>query len=875
MMRFCTTLCCLLTAFGLNADEKAQRTVRVRVTAGGPQIHVDGKAVPPRMMWGVPGLPTYYVESEWKSFDVAFVPQSDIEMGTFSFRFDWADGSEVKIRNIRFSADGISCETKPEWNHWPQDSATVFRLVDGEMSVSIRGASVDYNVYLVPWSFKKGVRYSVRFEACAVGGCQWIRPCVYSIADNWKRFRRIPLEIGDTLLATMEKAEAAGVNFVSYYTSDIWKKGGDDFEEHDRFVDAMIRVNPNVLLIPRVDVNAPGWWLAEHPEHRMQYAEEQADVKGPYVYSMGIRPEMAAVSSRPYREAAIAYIVCFCRHMMERYPENFAGIHPCGQNSNEWFYFDSWNKMHGFDPETLSAYRKYTGNPNAVVPTFAERNANAKDDHLLDGVTQRNLLTFNRFLQDDLTDFLAEIARACRQATGGKKLVLFFYGYAYEFSAHGYGPANSGHYGVEKLLGKAAGDIDILCSPISYGDRAFCGSAPAMSCAESIMRRGVLWLNEDDTRTYLDRRSEDSVQEGSKVMMEQSRMVALRNTAEEAIRGFGSWWMDLPGFGWYDSKELWGVQKALMHMERSLCRRSKPYAPDVALILDEESMLHVLPGAWKMNNRLIRQSKKDVNRAGAPYGQYFLSDAASGDLRARLQIYQACWCLDDETVDRLIAAKRTVPAWRVWCWAAGAQDKDGREDLDRMCRLNGFALKRHDLSAERGVQAFATDVGVSKGLRDAHPYGTDMSCGLAYAVDDAKPEEVWARYPNGDAAIVVRRTSNGGDVFLGVPDLASELVYALEREASVHSYLTREEIGRASVWATCSTGAGSVREIVSVQAMKSGELSLRFATVGTIHDACTGKRLGEGGMLSLSLSEGESRVLCVSPDSRRKEGTVR
>jgi hypothetical protein len=120
---------------------------------------------------------------------------------------------------------------------------------------------------------------------------------------------------------------------------------------------------------------------------------------------------------------------------------------------------------------------------------------------------------------------------------------VFFYGYAWEFASHCYGPANSGHYGMENLLKKADGAIDILCSPISYFDRAFCGSAPNMSAGETVMRNGILWLNEDDTRTHLDHRSEAYVQEGTLVTLPQSRSVMLRNTAQEAIRGFGSWWI--------------------------------------------------------------------------------------------------------------------------------------------------------------------------------------------------------------------------------------------------------------------------------------------------------------------------------------------
>ena len=47
-------------------------------------------------------------------------------------------------------------------------------------------------------------------------------------------------------------------------------------------------MNPDVLLVPRVDANAPSWWLERHPEARMVY-----DGQTPW--------PVACVSDRAYR----------------------------------------------------------------------------------------------------------------------------------------------------------------------------------------------------------------------------------------------------------------------------------------------------------------------------------------------------------------------------------------------------------------------------------------------------------------------------------------------------------------------------------------------------------------------------------------------
>ena len=44
----------------------------------------------------------------------------------------------------------------------------------------------------------------------------------------------------------------------------------------------------------------------------------------------------------------------------EAFPDHFAGIHPCGQNTGEWFYEGSWERpLSGYDPATREAFRAW------------------------------------------------------------------------------------------------------------------------------------------------------------------------------------------------------------------------------------------------------------------------------------------------------------------------------------------------------------------------------------------------------------------------------------------------------------------------------------------------------------------------------------
>jgi hypothetical protein len=242
-----------------------------------------------------------------------------------------------------------------------------------------------------------------------------------------------------------------------------------------------------------------------------------------------------------------------------------------------------------------------------------------------------------------MADHVLAMAAACRNGTLGQKLVIFFYGYLFEFVPLQTGAPTSGHYALSSVL--KGQDIDILCSPISYTDRDWLGTAPCMTAAESVMKAGILWLNEDDSRTYLDPRQQEHVLEGGLVDLEQTQQVMLRNTAQEALRGFGSWWMDLPAQGWFNDARIWEMMVKLQPVDAALAQRARPFTPEIAAIIDEDSMCHLPGGSATFARPLIYEARAALGRSGAPYGQYLLEDVIAKNVPAKLQVYLAAWAL--------------------------------------------------------------------------------------------------------------------------------------------------------------------------------------------------------------------------------------
>jgi len=825
-------------------------TVRVKDTPGGPQIHVNGEPVPPRFFWGSMNVGSLSVSTEWQEYSFDFVPGRVDGGGTLHFRFAQQPGhvwlGDVRIVDAATGVDVLPAGSfsTPDafaatWSTWPVgDANTVgaLEVIDGALQVTLHdprdgGNWPDFHLHShAPLSFDEGKTYRCSFRARS-DAPQPLRTQVYNVSEGvWTLVGGPPA----SFLNQVALARDAGVDLVSYSAPNCWAEPEkpQHWEALDTLCRQIIAVNPKVLLVPRVGADAPDWWLERHPQSRMVYDGDK-------------EVRHSCVSDRAYRADVCAHLEKLCRHLTETFPDNFAGVHPCGQNTGEWFYQDSWlQPLSGYDADTKAAFREglaAQGDPDADVaepPTADERRAHPFG-LLRDPAKERQLIEFARFQQQEMADHVLAMAEACRKGTDGEKLVVFFYGYLFEFAPLQTGAPTCGHYALSSVL--KSRDIDILCSPISYTDREWLGTAPSMTAAESVRRAGILWLNEDDSRTFLDPRPQEHVQEGGLVDLEQTQQVMLRNTAQAALRGFGTWWMDLPAQGWFNDARIWDQMVRLRPVDAAMLMRARPFTPDIAAVLDEDSMCHLTGGSAIAARPLIYEARASLGRSGAPYGQYLLNDVLAGNVPAHLRFMLAAWALTPEERAAL-EAERAADVTRVWCYAPGYIYPD-RLDVAGIKEVTGFDARPVVLET---AMVTPTAEGRRLGLTD--PWGVEEAIRPLFAVQ-AAPDEILATYADGSAAVALRKSARGTDVFLGVPQLTPELVHALARQAGVHLFT---ETG-AAVWAADG--------YLSIQAHVAGPLEIDTGKEGPVTDALDGAPLGQGPVVRLDFAQGEVRVL--------------
>ena len=635
--------------------------VRVRQTPQGPRIIVDGKAVRPRFFYGSPPCLSPISDVERREFTIPFRPEADTDSGRVSLDgFDddaplWFSKAALIDRTdnstVSLSPDGEEERTR----HFVRDG---LRLKKGHL----------YHFVVTHRSTHQRTYFT--YEA--------------SCTDGDGRKAVMPLPYGDTLGDTVRLAADAQVDFVTFSTDTSWGCGnwwappGDPpaFGRIDAAIGRIVAANPNALVVPRVSADAPDWMLERDPSMRM-------------VFDKGYAVRMSSVSARPYREAACAEVERLARHLRAKFPRNFAGLHVAGQNSAEWFYMMSQSgELSGYDVHTRDAFRAW----------LAERGEEDAATAQVPSPEERRVMRFGEFRQEEMASLLCDLGAAVKRGSGGGSLAIFFYGYTWELGSVAPGAAETGHFFVDWIMRHGKGVIDGFSAPFSYSDRGWPGSSPVMAPAETYLRNGFLWFNEDDYRTHHEDLWSFPINVGLKNDSPFiTRNALLRNGALDILRGHGGWWMDLCGRGWFRDADLWRIRKALNALDDAMMRRERPYSPEIAIVVDERSLMRNGFGSWEETAPPLALARLRFNLCGATHGQYLLDDVLADppDCKLLFIAYARDW--SPKRRARLEEIKRMRPEMRVV--EAMTPDDVSMESIEKQAKAAGVHFYTRPMAA--------------------------------------------------------------------------------------------------------------------------------------------------------------------------------
>jgi hypothetical protein len=218
-----------------------------------------------------------------------------------------------------------------------------------------------------------------------------------------------------------------------------------------------------------------------------------------------------------------------------------------------------------------------------------------------------------------------------------------------------------------------------------------------------------------------------------------------------------------------------------------------------------------------------------------------LDDVLAGQVSAKVFVFLNAWALSSSQRAQLLGATRGSVC--VWCYAPGYFD-GGHTALESGSQLTGFRL--NSVSVER---AWATPTEAGRRLGLSRAFGVDGLIRPLLAATTATASEVLATYADGSAAVAIRRSPESTSIFVGVPQLTSELLRLAAREAKVHLFTQTD----------CNVYANG--PFLALHAPVEGVFEVDTGRPGKVIDVTTAKAVGEGPRMSLSLKRGETRVL--------------
>ena len=861
--------------------DSAALVAEVRNVHGSPALILNGKPTVPMIFYGSirnGGAKPVEIDTDWKEFGFTFTAPED-NVGSFGVHIRlggdgpgtvWiddarvveGDGSNGSHKNMLKYGDweGAKDEMSRAWclftnkegygsdADWDVVTDTV---ASGKQAcrVTIRSggsSTMHCHLYQTGMTCRAGTRYTytvkLKSDRKRKGDIQALHHgppwTIYPSNDQQSVFD-----------SQVHRAARAGIHIHSFGISMPWPKPGEkpSFAGVEKTFRRVLRADPRGLLLPRFGMSAPQWWQEQHPDQCLLFDDGKTKGECP--------------ASALWRREALQRLRELVRFCEEHFGGYLVGYHPCGQHTGEWFYQRSWEpRLSGFSPAMTAGFRQWlrqrypddealraAWNDGAVthetagVPSADERRT-AAHGLFRDPVKERQLLDFYEYKQVAMEEPLEDMARIIKEETGGKKIVTLFYGYFFDMCGLPSGPQISGHMAMERMLKSPY--VDILCSPISYFDRQSGGAGLFMTAVDSVRAAGKLWLNEDDTRTYL---APENAGFGRVSTPQQTFWVHQRNYGHILPRRMACWYMDLGGTGWLDGDDIWeNIAQLRQHYVSSIVSPTS-FDPDVAVIVDDRSTFALAcsrtvmrPQAYVLRNRLYR--------LGAPIRVHYLGDLLSGKVPpCKAYVFLNLFHLDAGA--RAAIGKAIRDRTAVFFYGNGFLADDAADA--NIAELVGIPIRRTKAGAAMATFVESNDP-LLAGL-ERTPFGSEASLDPLWTVKtDSADIRPLATLASGETLVAARTTPAGLRIYVGTTDVTAAFLRNVMKQSGVHLYLDSDDVISAD------------DRFLAVTACTAGTKALTLRTPATVKDACSGQTVAESTRhFELPMTAGETRLFVL------------
>ncbi|MBB6051684.1 hypothetical protein [Armatimonas rosea] len=660
-------------------------------------------------------------------------------------------------------------------------------------------------------------------------------------------------EMGEEFLASAQRqirfAYEAGVRLFTVLCHLPWKtrSGERRYDLLDSILRFVSENAPEALVLPRLIFSPPASWARQNPGEMVRYASgEEGDV------SLGSRLFWEKEAEEALR-AAVEHVAQgpHAARVFGFYLEHGEWLHEKGVGYDlsdaNVAAFRSW--LRARYKSSLVAFRAawHDGHvtfENAAIPAWPVPQGTG----VFLGARETRWSDFHRFMSERVAEVINRLAKAVKEASGGRSAVAVSCGYTLELAR-----TSSGHLALSDVL--ASPHVDILTAPFSYAGRLPGGAAPLPLPIESVALAGKLCILEDDTKTFLASGTTPDTYNPHVPTVEGTRAVHVRNFGAALAHGAGISYMDLWGEGWLDDRETWEFLGGLREIaDLYATRRRNPRTranadPDVAVIVDEASFFEVRDE--RLLEKLISNQREVLLRSGARVGFYLQSDLLRKNFPETPKLLIFLNAFKIEPALRAAIRERWQDAGRTlaWLFTPGVRE----ESLTEQAEVFGMHLKFQPFASKLGSRVFSdTRSPLTETLR-GQKLGEEVRVNPSLTIADSRAV-VLGEYGNGNASLGVRKHPRWQSVFIGEPVLTQALLRGLYKLAGVAAYTADDDVA----W----VGDG----LLCLHSAPGGGTTVYLPEEAVLHDFVYGETLARDGRgARLSMPVNGTRLLYFGP----------